>query len=139
MITLTLVLGSIAIRAETVFDDVTDVTRWTVAGAEREIGDERFMDQTTAKEMLDTWSYDTDRKRKFQCNNQTQYCIALQCEYGRPQLLITEPANRAYKIRFWSMDYEKKVRDPDAGVAHYVRISRNRIFRLTDGQGHVDA
>lgn len=109
---LMLIAATSSVSAEAVFDDVTDVTRWKVAGNQKEFGNEKFRDHTVAREMLDTWSFDQENDRRYQCNNANQYCIAVTCENGRPWLLVSDPSNRGYKIRFWSMDYKRKTRTP---------------------------
>ena len=113
LIALTLVLAAAtSAYADAVYDDMTDVTKWTVGGKAKETANEKFRSHTVAKEMMDTWSFDNEKGLKYQCNNRDQQCAAIQCEYGKPWLLIADPANRGYKIRFWAMDYERKTRTP---------------------------
>lgn len=110
------------------YDTVSDLTAWTLTGYQQPTGNELFENRMVVKELTNGWTYDEDQNRATQCNKEKHNCLVIACDMGMPKFLISDPANRGYRIRFWSLDREKKTRTPMSVVDTQFDLDATKRF-----------
>lgn len=104
--------GYAAEKQAAAYDVELNVRLWTVDGFQKPAGNELFTSTMIAREIVNGWTYDEKRGRVTQCNKKKHNCVSITCDMGTPKLLISDPENRGYRIRFWAMDGKRRLRTP---------------------------